>query len=85
MQPNEHALAIERATQALYATASEPRPQRAVKTILIMMVLAVVLLAMVPVLASSMTGSGNSNPPHPSVSASSSDASYATPAVHTTP
>jgi flagellar basal body-associated protein FliL len=54
MQTTDHAMTIDRATQALYATASEPYRPRAVKMIVVMMVVAVVLLAMAPIVASSM-------------------------------
>jgi hypothetical protein len=63
MQGSDPALAMERATQALYATASTPREPRAVKTIVVLMAVAVVLLAMVPFLASSMRpDTGSSGP-----------------------
>ena len=86
MQASDHALAIERATDALYATASESRQPRAVKTIVMMMVLAVVLLAMLPFLATSMDTDGVGARSGQSVTtASSPDASSATPTVYRSP
>ena len=58
MHTQDPALAIDRATQALYATASETREPRAVKLIVVMMVVTVALLAMVPIFASSLQGEG---------------------------
>ena len=62
MQGTDPALAIERATQALYATASTQRQPRLVKTIMVMMVIALVLVAMAPILASSMRPDGDASP-----------------------
>jgi hypothetical protein len=74
MQGSDPALAIERATQALYATASTPREPRAVKTIIVLMAVAVVLLAMVPFLASSMRPDTDSSGPRMAQPATSSEA-----------
>jgi hypothetical protein len=74
MQGSDPALAIERATQALYATASTPREPRAVKTIILLMAVTVVLLAMVPFLASSVRPDAESSGPHTAKRGTSSDA-----------